>query len=99
MPKVRWTTSAIEDLDNITCYLANSSQRYSIQFRDDVLDLVDSIAESPYRGWQLPEYEFMHIRERLINRYRIIYRIKDEHLIELLAIIHGARRLPPDLLR
>jgi toxin ParE1/3/4 len=40
------------------------------------------------------EYERDDVREVLEYPYRIIYRIKPDQ-IDVLAVVHGARELPP----
>ncbi len=42
----------------------------------------------------VPEYENPAIREIVVRRYRLIYRVGSDR-VEVLRIIHGARQLPP----
>ena len=44
----------------------------------------------------VPEYEAPDLREVIERPYRIIYRIKEED-IDILAVVHGAQRVPPTL--
>lgn len=43
----------------------------------------------------VPEYEVQAVREIIEGSYRIWYRIRDER-IEVLAVLHGARRIRDD---
>jgi toxin ParE1/3/4 len=49
-------------------------------------------------GHRVPEYEddssAGQIRQILEGNYRILYRMREKR-IEVLAVIHGARQLPP----
>ncbi|WP_226992310.1 type II toxin-antitoxin system RelE/ParE family toxin [Desulfatibacillum aliphaticivorans] len=54
------------------------------------------IADQPFSGRKVPEYESDDIRELIENPYRLIYRIKPDQ-IDVLAVIHGVRLLPEDL--
>jgi plasmid stabilization system protein ParE len=54
------------------------------------------IGEFPLSGGQVPEFNRSYVREVVEHRYRIIYRIKVEQ-VEVLAVIHGARKMPEDL--
>jgi plasmid stabilization system protein ParE len=46
----------------------------------------------------VPEVGDESIRQRIVHRYRIIFRIcESDGRIEVLAVIHGARLLPGDL--
>jgi toxin ParE1/3/4 len=47
-------------------------------------------------GALVPEYSHDDIREVLEPPYRIIYRAGPDRA-EILAVIHGARTLPPEL--
>jgi plasmid stabilization system protein ParE len=47
----------------------------------------------PRLGAEVPEYGDETIREVLEHPYRIVYRVTTDR-IEVVAIIHGARRLP-----
>ena len=47
------------------------------------------IAEFPFSGRRVPEYDINQIREMIEGPYRIIYYIKPDQ-IDVLAVIHGA---------
>jgi plasmid stabilization system protein ParE len=47
------------------------------------------IAEFPFSGRRVPEYDIDQIREVIEGPYRIIYHIKPDQ-IDVLAVIHGA---------
>ena len=49
--------------------------------------------EFPHAGGRVPEYDTDDIREVLEYPYRIIYRILSDR-VDVLAVVHGARRLP-----
>lgn len=46
----------------------------------------------------VPEYSRDDVREVIERPYRIIYRIMESQ-IDVLAVIHGARLLPPEIIR
>ena len=56
----------------------------------------EQIAAFPRSGRMVPEYEAPDIREVIERPYRIIYRIKADQ-IDILALVHGAQLLPPEL--
>ena len=56
----------------------------------------EQIATFPESGRMVPEYEAPDIREVIESPYRIIYRIKVDQ-IDVLAVVHGAQLLPPEL--
>jgi plasmid stabilization system protein ParE len=47
------------------------------------------IADFPFSGRRVPEYDIDKIREVIEGPYRIIYHIKPEQ-IDVVAVIHGA---------
>jgi len=47
------------------------------------------IAEFPFSGRRVPEYDVDQIREVIEGSFRIIYHIKADQ-IDVLAVIHGA---------
>jgi toxin ParE1/3/4 len=46
----------------------------------------------PLMGREVPELEDQAIREIIVQKYRVIYRVKHE-AIKIGAVIHGAREL------
>lgn len=49
----------------------------------------------PHSGRMVPEYHTVEIREVIEGPYRVIYRIKPEQ-IDVVAVLHSARLLPPN---
>lgn len=44
----------------------------------------------PERGRLVPELDQSELRELVIQKYRLIYRVKGD-VVELIAFVHGAR--------
>ncbi len=91
--KVHWTKNAIEHLVNIFEYIALNSPVYARGTIDKITRRSEQIADHPYSGRKVPEYEAEDIREIIEAPYRIIYKIKPKQ-IDVLAVIHGAQLLP-----
>ncbi len=81
---------------NIYEYIAVNSKTYARRMVDKITRRSAQIADFPYSGREVPEYEAEDIRELIEYPYRIIYRIKT-HQIDILAVIHGARQMPDDI--
>ena len=93
--KVIWTDAASAQLDLIHNYVAQTSPEYAQRIVDQLTNRSKQIADFPYSGRMVPEYELNLMRELIEGSYRIIYLIKDEQ-IEVLAVIHASReRLTP----
>lgn len=94
--KVYWTQNAIEHLVNIYEYIALNSPTYAKRMADKITRRSEQIADHPFSGRKVPEYDAEDIRELIEKPYRIIYRIKPDQ-IDVVAVIHGARLLPDEI--
>lgn len=91
--RVHWTRNAIAHLTNIYEYIGLNSITYAKRTVENITQRSKQIADQPYSGRMVPEYESDDIRELIEKPYRIIYRIKPDQ-IDVIAGIHGARLLP-----
>jgi toxin ParE1/3/4 len=94
--RVHWTQTAIEHLLAIYERIAQDAPLYAQRVVDRLTKRSEQIAMFPKSGRMVPEYEVPDIREVIERPYRIIYRIKAEQ-IDVLAVVHGAQLLPPEL--
>lgn len=92
--KVHWTNVALEQLTAIHDYIARDSQLYAQRVVDRITKKSMGIGTLPWAGSMVPEYESPELREVFDRPYRIIYRILQDQ-IDVVAVIHGARQLPP----
>ena len=90
--RVRWTENAAEHLGSIYEYIAVNSPTYGKRMVDRITRRSEQIADQPYSGRKVPEYDTDDIRELIESPYRIIYRIKQDQ-IDIIAVIHGAKLL------
>jgi plasmid stabilization system protein ParE len=88
--KVHWTDTAGGHLNAIHAYIAQDSPEYARRMVDRLTRRSQQIAEFPFSGRRVPEYDVDQIREVIEGSFRIIYHIKSDQ-IDVLAIIHGAR--------
>jgi toxin ParE1/3/4 len=94
--KVYWTQNAAEHLVNIYEYIALNSPTYAKRMVDKITRRSEQIADHPFSGRKVPEYDAEDIRELIEKPYRIIYRIKPDR-IDVVAVIHGSRLLPDEI--
>lgn len=91
MVQIKWTIQAREDLKSIAEYIALDSVKYAklqvarIKFRIRILKT------NIYIGKIATELNKPDIRELVEGNYRIIYRVKSDTHISILAIHHSAR--------
>ena len=86
--KVHWTDTAEGHLDAIYAYVAQDSPEYARRMVDRLTRRSQQIAEFPFSGRRVPEYDVDQIREVIEGSFRIIYHIKVDQ-IDVLAVIHG----------
>jgi addiction module RelE/StbE family toxin len=94
--KVHWTRNAIGHLTNIYEYISLNSSTYANRTVDKITRRSEQIANQPYSGRKVPEYDAKDIRELIEKPYRIIYRIKPDQ-IDVVAVIHGAQLMTDDI--
>jgi toxin ParE1/3/4 len=94
--KVFWTETAVENLSAIYTSIAQNSPQYATRIIDRITRRSQQIVNFPLSGRIVPEFETEQIREVIEGSYRIIYYIKPEQ-IDVLAVIHGAQEIIPDI--
>ena len=93
---VFWTDAAYENLLAIRDYLAQTSPTFAEQMVDRLLRRSDQIGRFPQAGRVIPEYQRADLREVVERPYRVMYRILADR-VDVLALLHSAQQLPPDL--
>ena len=92
--KAVWTDTALAHLTEIYGYIAKDSPRYALRIVDRLTDRSRQITRFPESGQAVPEYADSAIREVIEGPYRLIYRAETSQIV-VLAVVHGARLLPP----
>lgn len=93
MVKIVWTELSILDLKVVFDYIAANSDRYATITVNKIYQRAQVIAENPFSGRIVPEFNETTIRELVEGNYRLIYRIKSDIQIDILRIYHSARLL------
>jgi toxin ParE1/3/4 len=93
---VHWTEAALADLQAIEAYISRHSARYGRAMVERIFDRSEQLAAHPHSGAVVPEYEDESLRELFEHPYRIIYRVWEQQ-VDVVAVIHAARRLPRGL--
>ena len=96
MAKLRWSRQAADDFEEACEFIARDSPRYAATFSQRVVAILEAMAKERLPGSIVPEFQREEIRERLVHSNRIIVRVRPkQRVLEVVRIIHGARRLPP----
>jgi toxin ParE1/3/4 len=93
--QIAWTQSAVDDLAEISSYIAKDSEFYAAAVVRELIEAARSLDRFAERGRLVPEYRNPSIRELLVRNYRLIYEVSADGT-HVLRIVHGARRLPTD---
>jgi len=89
---IEWSARARTDLRELQTYIAQDSPHYARRFVEKIFKAVESLTEHPQIGRKVPEADREDIRELIFQNYRIIYRIKPEH-VYIVTVLHGSRDL------
>ncbi|CCI26247.1 MULTISPECIES: type II toxin-antitoxin system RelE/ParE family toxin [Microcystis] len=90
--KVFWTETAVNHLSAIYNYISQNSPQYAQRLVERLTRRSEQIANFPFSGRLVPEFETEQIREVIEVSYRIIYYIKPEQ-IDVIAVLHAARNI------
>lgn len=93
MVQVTWTARARKDLDDISAYIAESSAYYAEQTEWAILERSLVLERQPLIGHPVAEMPDASIREISQGNYRIIYWIRSQTELVIIAVVHGKRRI------
>lgn len=91
MGKIRWTETASNHLQIIHEYIAKDSKAYATRFVKSLIKAAAKLETMPSIGRIVPELENNALREVIYQNYRIIYRLRSDENVEILAVLHSAR--------
>ena len=90
---VKWTGHANSQLRHVHDYIAQDSPLYAKRVSEALVKKTIGLDELPRKGKKVPEMNVDAVRELSLYSYRILYEIKSDALIEVLAIIHKRQHL------
>ena len=91
--KVVWSPLALERVNDIADYMAETSVEAAKVWLGDIFGAVDRLQEFPESGRVVPEVNRPNIRELVFKNYRVIYRVERKQ-VSILTVRHGKQRLP-----
>ena len=91
MAEIVWTDQSVADLKDIFDYISKDSKRYAEIQVKRIKTKTRILKAQPESGRIVPELGILQIREIIEGNYRIVYRLQDPKLIEILTIHHSAR--------
>ncbi|HEY4423353.1 MAG TPA: type II toxin-antitoxin system RelE/ParE family toxin [Pyrinomonadaceae bacterium] len=90
--QVRLSRTAKSDIEDIVRYISIDDPDQALRFGRFLIHHAKGLAQFPERGRVVPEFDDDSIRELIVKRYRIVYRLNhDERLVEVIRFWHAAR--------
>ena len=90
--RIVWTRAAMSDLEAIRDYIARDSDSYALRFVQRILEAVEFLQKFPELGEVLAEFGERGVRQRIVQNYRVLYRVRSDH-VSILTIVHASRDL------
>ena len=90
MAEIAWTDEAKYWLQQIYDYVARDNEEAAWQVILGIYDRVQVLRQFPESGHRYEKYPAKNIRILLFGHYRIAYVIRDETMIHILGVLHGA---------
>ncbi len=90
---VKWTAHAKSQVRHIHDYIAQDSPLYARRVSEELVKKTIGLDELSRKGRKVPELNVDAVRELGLYSYRILYEIKSDSLIEVLAVIHKRQHL------
>uniref|UniRef100_A0A831XG01 Type II toxin-antitoxin system RelE/ParE family toxin n=1 Tax=Geobacter metallireducens TaxID=28232 RepID=A0A831XG01_GEOME len=95
MAQIVWTEKASSHLQAIHEYIAHDSPVYAERFVRSLVKATVKLQDAPHCGRIVPEFNDPNLREVVFRNYRIVYSVANPSVLQVLAIVHGARDFVP----
>ena len=93
MSRVRWSRRAVADLVEIGDYIARDAPPEARRWVERLRTRAAEAALAPKAGRKTPELDRDDVREVVLKRYRIVYRVRQTGIV-VVTVFEGHRRLP-----
>lgn len=88
--KIEWSPRAERELTQLRDYIAQDSPFYARQFCERLVLTIERLTSMPRSGRMVPEAGHQDtIREVIFQGYRIVYRIHDEQVLQIITVLHS----------
>jgi len=94
--KIIWAVWASDDLVSIAEHISRDSESYAATVVRELVAAARSLRVFADRGRRVPEYDDPSVRELIVRKYRLVYRVRKDR-VDVLRVIHGAREMPPSV--
>ena len=90
---ILWSPQSLRDLDAIHEYIATDSKHYADLTVARIFSAVERLIQFPHSGRIVPERDEPEIREIIVGRFRVVYRVRNE-LLEVATVFSASRQFP-----
>ena len=90
---VLWSAQSLRDLSAIREYIAEDSETYADLTVSRIFSAVERLLQFPRSGRIVPERTQPELREIIVGRFRVVYRLRDE-LLEVVTVFRASREFP-----
>jgi toxin ParE1/3/4 len=91
--RLLWSPQSLRDLDAIREYIAKDSKDYADLTVARIFSAVERLIEFPHSGRIVPERDEPEIREIIVGRFRVVYRVRVAQL-EVATVFRASREFP-----
>jgi toxin ParE1/3/4 len=91
---VIWDDEAIEDVRQIVHYIAQHNPSAAQKMGNVIFEKTRNLRYFPLSGKVFRKLHREDVREVPVPPYRIIYHVKEAHVVRILKVWHGAREEP-----
>ncbi|MBN2410148.1 type II toxin-antitoxin system RelE/ParE family toxin [candidate division KSB1 bacterium] len=85
---ISWTREALRQLTAIEKFIAGNNPARAETFVNNLVEHGELIAQNPWIGRIVPELANPDIREIIVKKYRLVYKIEKEKIV-ILTVFEG----------
>lgn len=89
--RIRWSALASKHIVEIAAYIAETSPVAAARWLDTLEAKVGRLADFPRSGTPIPDFQGDNLRQIVLGRYRVVYRVEMRSVL-ILTVRHTARR-------
>ena len=94
MAEVIFTAAAVRDIEEIRAYIAQDSARYADRQVRSFYTEAERLAHFPHSGRMVQEVKMFSVRQVIVGNYRMMYRLLEPDIVEVMIIHHAKRQFP-----
>jgi plasmid stabilization system protein ParE len=96
--EIRWSKKALNQVRKIGEYIETDAPWQAERVVNLIFHCPQRLSFSKGIGKIVHEFGDPHLRELSVFSYRVIYRIQQENVVEIVAVVHGRQLLREDLI-